>query len=199
MSDEYWSIKMNIPEGARYLYCHDYGLRKTIAKGFLGSIASGLRSEKRVFDYCTLDGEAIEDSSVSGSDYATYGVIGAFSDNAMKFLVGMGVPESFFYPLIVKNREDRLMYAFVPERSFIDVDLDKSVYASLMYVPEIGRYIPLCLTSLVVRRTPELRRFGGIFMVSLDEAGRLGQLVVSNSIKVAWEQAGFQGIRFIPA
>lgn len=199
MSDEYWTIKMNIPEGARYLDCHDYGLRRIIADGILGSIASSLKSSMKVFDYCTLDGEAIEDSIVSGSDYATYGAIGAFSDNAMRFLVGMGVPESFFYPLTVKNREDRLMHAFVPERSFLDVDLDKSVYGYLMYVPESGKYVPIGLRSLAIRRTPELRRFGGMFVVAFTNDRKLGQLVVSNSIKVAWEQGGFQGIRFIQA
>ena len=92
-----------------------------------------------------------------------------------------------------------LMYMFLPRNSFIEIDLERSQYDSLIYSPELEKNIPLGVTKLAILRSSRLSEFGPMFSVSLIAENKNGQVVISDEIKVGWQERGFRGLRFVEA
>ena len=193
---KYWAIYIDPEDEGRCLYCEDKSDSRSVTNADLEALRKKVDQDPIVFEYISWQTESVDKEFLPDVDCALHGLTFLFSPRVIEFLVMAGVASDLFLRCYVQREHMNLMYMFVPKSSFVDIDLERCQYGSLMYCPEIGKDIPLGVTKLAILRSARLSEFGPMFSVSLIGENKYGRVVVSDEIKTGWQQRGFRGLRF---
>lgn len=193
---KYWAIYTDDKDGGKGLFFPDKLAARSLIIDDLEARRRKVAQEPLVFEYVSSETMNVDKSFLPYIDCAQYSFTFLFSPRVIEFLIMSGVASDLFLSCYVQREHMNLMYMFVPKSSFVDIDLERSEYASLMYCPELGKDVPLGVTKLAIQRSARLSEFGPMFSVSLIGENENGQIVVSDEIKTGWQQRGFRGLRF---
>jgi|GEM_PF-2303292 len=190
----YWAIE--VQEGISQLYLPKKELfRPSVRNGVscltVRQVFEPYPVQDRIFQVISKGGRSIVKKPAKLSDMLIWSWVSFFTERAKNLMVELGGNNDDFLQCTIESNPDEPCFMHVPRKSYDIIDMTLSTFLMLSDNPPLyGRILTLAFQNL-----PAV--LPSCFMASIPKNNQdLGQWIVDDKFKLAWEERMFTGANF---